>query len=318
MIEANASNELTNTKKSEMQNSRIAAFFDLDGTLLPLPSLERRFFRMLRYRREIPLKNYFLWLAEALRLLPRGFCAIAQANKMYLRGVKSVDESEAEDSHPSAAHKSGQQAGGQVSATPPKGERRNPRWPVPHFFDEAVDRVEWHAKQGHTIVILSGTLEPLAKIAVQTLGAELAARGLATKVLVCATRLQEAHGRWTGKIVGFAMFGEAKARAATQLAEEMLLDLANSFAYGDSANDRRLLDTVGNPSVVNPSRRLLRFARRRNLPVLHWGKERCLTQIRGGHGETDIRKRKKAVEESLLFESSRIFQKPLCNAEPCP
>src|SRR5947208_13652124 len=53
------------------KSARIAAFFDLDGTLMPLPSLERRFFRMLRKRHEIPLKNYFLWLGEALQLLPR-------------------------------------------------------------------------------------------------------------------------------------------------------------------------------------------------------------------------------------------------------
>src|SRR5437879_6068329 len=50
------------------KSARIAAFFDLDGTLMPLPSLERRFFRMLRKRHEIPLKNYFLWLGEALRV----------------------------------------------------------------------------------------------------------------------------------------------------------------------------------------------------------------------------------------------------------
>ena len=70
---------------------KVAAFFDLDGTLTPLPSLERRLFRMLRDRREIPLKNYFLWLREALELWPHGMSRVAQANKMYLRGVKSFD-----------------------------------------------------------------------------------------------------------------------------------------------------------------------------------------------------------------------------------
>jgi len=72
---------------------RVAAFFDLDGTLLPLPSLEQQFFRMLRYRREIPSMNYFLWLQEALKTLPRGIRAVTHANKMYLRGVQSFDES---------------------------------------------------------------------------------------------------------------------------------------------------------------------------------------------------------------------------------
>ena len=44
---------------------RVAAFFDLDGTLLPLPSLERRFVGTLRGRNAIPAKNYFRWLAQA-------------------------------------------------------------------------------------------------------------------------------------------------------------------------------------------------------------------------------------------------------------
>ena len=48
--------EINEVKK---RNRRIAAFFDLDGTLIPWPSLEQRFFRMLSCRREIPLQSYF-------------------------------------------------------------------------------------------------------------------------------------------------------------------------------------------------------------------------------------------------------------------
>src|SRR5215475_4623516 len=68
---------------------RIAAFFDLDGTLLPEPSLERRFFRLLRYRRRIGPRQYLGWLLESLRLAPGGPSAVARQNKMYLRGVRA-------------------------------------------------------------------------------------------------------------------------------------------------------------------------------------------------------------------------------------
>jgi len=71
--------EATDLKEHERT---IAAFFDLDGTLVALPSLERRFFRILRYRKAISERNYFLWLREAMRLVPRGISAILQANKM--------------------------------------------------------------------------------------------------------------------------------------------------------------------------------------------------------------------------------------------
>jgi HAD superfamily hydrolase (TIGR01490 family) len=216
----------------------IAAVFDLDGTLMAGPSLERRYFRMLRYRRAIPAKNYLLWLREAVRIAPRGIRAIRYANKMYLRGVPSgVVE---------------RQANGIL------------------FFAEAMDCVTWHAKQGHIIVIVSGTLETLAREAAKRLETTLETRGIAGSLHVCATRMEEKAGRWTGQILGEAMIGEAKSRAVRLLAAEMGINLARSYAYGDSAMDRWLLAAVGRPVAVNASKELLRVAQGRNWPTLLW------------------------------------------------
>jgi len=159
-------NEASEVKE---KSQRVAAFFDLDGTLVELPSLERRLFRMLRYRRLIPAKNYFLWLKEAIRLMRSGISATLQANKMYLHGVRIFDECDGGDVEVSPWHKSGHQAEGQASALPSKRARRNPRLPVPTFFAQAIERVAWHAKQGHEIVMISGTLEPLALRAARAL-----------------------------------------------------------------------------------------------------------------------------------------------------
>ena len=259
------------------ESGSIAAFFDVDGTLTPLPSLERRFFRILRYRREIPAKNYFSWLKAALRLMPRGISAISQANKMYLRGVQTFDERDHGDGNLSSWRKDGHRARGQASAPP----RRNPRLPAPSFFAQAIERVAWHAKQGHAIVLLSGTIEPLAQQASHTIEAALAARGIVVAIHVCATRLEEKDARWTGRILGQAMFGEAKARAVKRLAGEMQLDLARCYAYGDSADDRWLLAAVGWPSVVNASRELARIARMRGWPILRWELEKKVTTQSG-------------------------------------
>jgi HAD superfamily hydrolase (TIGR01490 family) len=240
--------EVKEVKEVEEENGKIAAFFDLDGTLVALPSLERRFFRMLRYRRAMAAKNYWRWLAEAVRLAPRGVSAILQGNKMYLRGV--------------AADRWG--AGGLN--------------PAPTFFGDGLERVAWHARQGHTIALVSGTLDPLAQETARAIEAELAARGMPVPVRVCATRLEEEEGRWTGRIVGEAMFGHAKARAAKRLAEEMQLELADCYAYGDSVNDRYLLETVGRPMAVNPSKELARIAREQEWPVLRWKGRKNVTQ----------------------------------------
>jgi HAD superfamily phosphoserine phosphatase-like hydrolase len=279
----------------------VGAFFDLDGTLVALPSLERRLFRTLRYQRAINAKNYFFWLREALRLMPRGINAILQANKMYLRGVNILDESDEGEGSFSSSHKSGHQAQGQASSIPSNRVRSNPRMPVPSFFVQAIERVAWHAKQRHEIVLVSGTLEPLARGAARILEAELAARGIATAICVCATRLEEVDGKWTGRVLGEAMFGEAKARAAKRLAEEMRLDLTRCYAYGDSMNDRWLLAVVGKPTAVNPSEDLAVTALSRGWPVLNWSEEENLTQRRRGRRDfAEKKKRHRAIAQRLV------------------
>ncbi len=276
----------------------VAAFFDLDGTLVSLPSLEQRLFRTLRYRQEIHKKNYFFWLREAIRLIPRGISAILQSNKMYLRGAPIIDERGERDESVSSWHKSGHQAKGQASALPSKRARRNPRLPVPTFFAQAIEAVAWHVKQGHVIVVISGTLEPLARRAARALETELAERGVVVTIRVIATRMEEKDGRWTGRVLGEAMFGEAKARAAKRLATELGLGLRICHAYGDSLNDRWLMEVVGRPATVNPSNDLARIARMRGWPILSWEEkenvtQRRLEQVRTSAMNADLAEKKK-------------------------
>ena len=146
------------------------------------------------------------------------------------------------------------------------------------LYPEAIECVAWHVERGHLIVIVSGTLEPLAERAARGLEAELGEGGLATKIWVCATRLEQSAGSWTGRIVGEAMFGEAKARAVRRIAAELDLDLRRCFAYGDSSSDKWMLEAVGNPAAVNPSSDLARVARRNDWPVLLWTEEKNFTQ----------------------------------------
>lgn len=218
---------------------RIAAFFDIDGTLVPRPSLEWRLFRLLRYQRAIRAVNCLWWLAEMIRLLPRGIPAIQHINKTYLRGVRA-------EAVEDASRKS-----------------------MPAFFPAALERAAWHAAQGHAIVLVSGTLEPLANNLAHVLEAKLHARGYDSEVSVCATCIEEPDGRYTGRILGEPMFGEAKRRAAHRLAAMHGFSLADSYAYGDALSDRWLLAAVGHPVAVNPSPRLASVAANHGWAVVH-------------------------------------------------
>jgi len=239
--------------KSREIVGRVAAFFDLDGTLTLRPSLERRFFAELRQRRAIALGNYFLWLARAAWLAPRGVRTMRYANKMYLRGLRS-----------------GQVGSERERGQSPRQGSGQAEMAVPRFFPEGVDQVAWHTQRGHAIVLMSGTLAPLAQEMALALVVRLAVRGIAASVAVCATRLEENDGRWTGRIVGDAMFGVAKGRAVQQMAVDKGFELAQCYAYGDSVSDRWMLEAVGRPVAVNPSWRLKTLARRKSWPVLTW------------------------------------------------
>src|SRR5260370_34667459 len=141
---------------------------------------------------------------------------------------------------------------------------------VPRFFPEAIDQIAWHVRQRDAIVLVSGTLAPLAAEVGLALTMRLAVRGVAATVAVCATRLEEREGRWTGRIAGEAMFGEAKGHAVRWLAREREFRLEQGYAYGNSLSDRWMLEAVGRPAVVNPSWRLEKVATKKKRPALVW------------------------------------------------
>jgi len=244
-------------------SGRTAAFFDLDGTLLPLPSLESRFVAALRYRRAIPAMNYVRWLAHAVRIAPQGIARIAHANKMYLHNVVALSSTstpiyvEPRTACTTATHA--------TASSPGTHQYRSPR-----FFPAGIDRIAWHVRQGHTVILTTGTLEPLAKQAALALTLRLVARGLTASIGVCATRLEEVGGRWTGRIEGEAIIAENKARALQRIAAQCGFDFLRSYAYGDTASDRWMLGAVGRPTAINPSRELERIARLRSWPILRW------------------------------------------------
>jgi phosphoserine phosphatase len=216
----------------------VAAFFDLDGTLIPEPSLERRFFCELRRNHDMSLTNYFWWGVEALRLVPKGLVALQHGNKRYLRDIY-------------------------------RDVVFRYMGPIP-FFDEGIARVLWHVRQGHEIVLVSGTLKPLAELAASALECELESRGVQVRPHVCAIVLDQMRGRWTGYMVGEALYGAAKARAVERLATRAHFDLRECHAYGNSFLDRHFLCAVGHGHAVNAGKKLAAIANAKNWPIWHW------------------------------------------------
>ena len=213
---------------------KCAAFFDLDGTLIPPPSLETRFVAYLLRRGELDLVQGALWFAQFLIRAAFDFRSATEGNKSYLAGLPT---SLADD-----------WAG------------RFERKPIP-IFAEGLRLLEWHAARGDKISLVSGTPAPLA------FGI---AKQLPVPLEVCATELEICDGCWTGRIEGELISREAKARAIERLAARNDLDLAMSYAYGDRSADIPLLNKVGHPVAINPSPMLERQAGQRGWAILEW------------------------------------------------
>jgi HAD superfamily hydrolase (TIGR01490 family) len=230
-------------------SSRNVAFLDIDGTLLSKPSLERRLFRQLCWQRKIPGRNYFTWFVRLFALGVKDLRTAAQRNKSYLRGI-AADE---------------------IWTGAANGRRFSF---VPRLFPAAVQRIWWHAMRGDRIVLVSGTLEPLAEAVKFALERELLCRGIDARVTVFATKMEIHDGRFTGSVTGEPIFGEAKARAIRRFAARYGVTLAHCSAYGDSSQDSAMLAAVGHPYAVNPTRRLRRIAAKRGGPELGWSNAR--------------------------------------------
>ena len=122
---------------------------------------------------------------------------------------------------------------------------------IPKVYKGTFSILKAHIEAGHTVYLVSATPWLIAEELARRLGA---AGGIGTK-----TKIHD--GLLVGELDGRVMHGAEKVVAVEEIAAEHDLDLANSFAYSDSANDIPMLSLVGHPVAVNPDRALRAYAR---------------------------------------------------------
>ncbi|MBH0190942.1 MAG: HAD family hydrolase [Nitrospira sp.] len=216
-------------------DSSVAAFFDVDNTLLPGEASERRFFRWL-WRRGVvgwPEARASLWWL--LQHLPSLSLSPLRERKLYL-------------------------AGKPAQVIEPLGEEFCREHLCPGVSPAAMRQIEEHRQAGHTIVLLTGSLDFLIEPIATALQVERWFAG----------RLEQINGVYTGHLLSPFPYGEGKRQLIEQLAQDLTLDLSQCYAYGDSPGDVDLLAAVGHPMVVNPIRGMARLAKRRQWPIQRW------------------------------------------------
>jgi putative phosphoserine phosphatase/1-acylglycerol-3-phosphate O-acyltransferase len=130
---------------------------------------------------------------------------------------------------------------------------------APLVYADARLLVEAHRAQGHTLAIVSAATRYQTGPVARELGVDN----------VLCTQLEVKGGRLTGRVVQPACWGDGKLRAAREFSRERGVDLGKSYFYSDGYEDVPLLEAVGHPRPTNPERDLDRLARSRAWPVLN-------------------------------------------------
>jgi HAD superfamily hydrolase (TIGR01490 family) len=216
-----------------------AAVFDVDRTLVPVTTTERIFIRYLVRRRVIGLRAVLYTLGYMARRFPRvsPFAAI-RGRRAYLAGQP---------------YEKMRRLALACFETNIK----------PRISRAGIRAIQEHKAQGHTIVLLSGSLHFLLEPLRDYLGADH----------LIAAHMEVVDGTLTGRIEGDYPYGDLKATIIEHFAREHGIDFSQSFAYADHHTDHAVLRLFGNPVVINPKARMVRIARREGWPTREFPRE---------------------------------------------
>ena len=215
----------------------IAAFFDVDGTLIARNSAQlymRHLRRTGQARRRDVLRTVWFLLQYKLGLLDLDRALGATMN--FVRGREEAS----------------------LAADCAAWYRQEIR---PFLLPSMCAAVAAHRDAGHLPVLLTSITKYLAQPIAADIGIE--------HVLV--SELVVRDGIFTGEVVRPICYGRGKMHWAKQFSESHGVDLGRSYFYTDSITDLPVLEMVGRPRVVNPDPRLAREARRRGWPVMRLG-----------------------------------------------
>ncbi|HEY7531370.1 MAG TPA: HAD-IB family phosphatase, partial [Nitrospiraceae bacterium] len=167
-------------------SSSIAAFFDVDNTLLPGQASEVRFFRWLWCRGIVGWPEVRESLAWLVRHVPALSLQPLRERKLYLAGKPS-------------------------QVIKPLGEEFCLEQLCPCVSPEAMRAINEHRRAGHAIILLTGSIDFLIDPIAEAL-----------QVDRCfASRLEQVNGLYTGRLVTPLPYGRGKRQLIDQLAEDL-------------------------------------------------------------------------------------------------
>jgi len=123
---------------------------------------------------------------------------------------------------------------------------------------EILETIREHRSRNGAIVMLSSATEPICKPV---------ANYLKMDDLICSI-LESQNGILTGFTRGNLVYAKEKETRLRSYCKEHGYNEAESYYYGDSFTDEYVMSTVGHPVAVDPDKKLLRIAQRKNWEIL--------------------------------------------------
>ena len=220
---------------------RIAAFFDLDRTLMA-GSSGMHFARAAYRSGMVSRARLARWGAEHIRFRLRG--STDERTAQVLSQVKEV-----------------------LAGVPEREiQRMGPdllAGVLPRIYPKMLEEVRAHQDAGRATFIVSAAGNGLVEVLAPVLDMD---GGIGTRYEV------DGDGVLTGQIVEPFVYGEGKVAAMRRFADEHQIDLSQSWAYSDSASDLPMLRAVGNPVAVNPDPELARIAAKEGWRIMRFEK----------------------------------------------
>lgn len=210
-----------------MKNGIIAAFFDIDGTIHRNSLLIEHFKMAVKYE-YIDMLSWESKVKEKFQKWEKRFGNyddyLNELVEVYVEALKNLKSSDMDFIAKRVIEL--------------RGER---------VYKYTRDRLEYHKKEGHKVIFISGSPEFLVEKMAKKFGVE-DYRGAVYEV--------NEEGIFTGKVV--KMYDKiSKKRAVKKFVEKYNINLSKSYAYGDTTGDLTMFKEVGNPVAINPAKLLL-------------------------------------------------------------
>jgi len=220
-----------------MTHKQVAAFFDLDRTLIHGDSQAMELRHILAHEKPSPL--FYLKLAGPL------FTGILTHLSLVSQEFHTLSYMKTYRGHLSRTLLD-------------RGDLLFRKTLRHRFIDQSLDLITGHRQKGHLIILVSATpghlMEPFVN-------------HVKPHAYACTNLDFNRDGLCTGTPRDALCMGSVKADQIRQIAREYHLDLSLSHAYSDHHADLPFLESVGYPSAINPTPKLSRIARKRNWPV---------------------------------------------------